>query len=77
MLDILIYVLCYIGAAYALMALPCFIWYKYFAQGGLGDGLLPVIFFILAPVSWPLFVLGCAIEGWNWATNFVRKLVGR
>lgn len=74
MLDILIYVLCYIGAAYAYMAVPCFIWYKY-GKFRLGEALLPVALFLMSPISWPLATFGWLLDGWCWLCKGVRKLV--
>ena len=73
MLDILIYALYYIGATYAYMAVPCFIWHRY---GNLGlRELLPFALFVMAPISWPLATFAWLLEGWFWLCRCVRKLI--
>lgn len=74
MLDILIYTLCYIGAAYIYMAVPCFIWYKY-GEPSFENTLLPFGLFVLAPLSWPLATFGWLAGAWGWLCSGVRKLI--
>jgi multisubunit Na+/H+ antiporter MnhG subunit len=75
MLDILIYILCYIGAAYTLMAVPCYIWHN--RSHSFEASYLSLTFFITAPLTWPIFALGMAIDGWVWVRDWVLKLTGR
>jgi hypothetical protein len=58
------------------MAVPCYLWFQY-GKFGLGEGLLPFVFFITAPLTWPIFALGMAIDGWVWVRDWVLKLTGR
>lgn len=76
MLNILMYALCYIGAVYVLMAVPCLLWSSY-GRLRFGERSLPVIFFVTAPLTWPLFALGMAADGWFWLRDRVLKLTGR
>ena len=76
MLNILMYVLCYIGAAYVLMAVPCLLWHKY-GKFSWEESSLPFIFFSTAPLTWPLFTLGMAADGGFWLRDRVLKLIGR
>lgn len=73
MLDILIYILCYIGASYAYMAVPCFLWYRY--GKSMEATVLPFGLFVLAPVTWPIATFGWLLEGWYWLCRSVRKLI--
>lgn len=76
MLNILMYVLCYIGAAYTLMAAPCLFWYN--RSGRFSEGAeLATMFFVSAPLTWPLFTLGVTIDGCIWLRDRVLKLTGR
>jgi uncharacterized protein involved in response to NO len=76
MLTILLYVLAYIGAAYTLMAVPCYIWYS---RGRLFsmERERAAAFFVTAPITWPLFAFGATIDGCIWLRDRVLKLIGR
>lgn len=76
MLTILLYVLAYIGTSYTLMAGPCLIWYNRSRPFSEGET-LATTFFVAAPVAWPVFVTGMAIEGGIWLRDCIRKLTGR
>ena len=75
MLTILLYVLCYIGAAYAYMAVPCFIWYKY--GRSMEANVLSFGLFVMAPVSWPIATLGWLLDGWCWLWEKASRLLER
>ena len=76
MLNILMYVLCYIGAAYVLMAVPCLLWHKY-GKFSWEESSLPFIFFSTAPLTWPLATMGWSLEGWCWLREKAQDYWGR
>ena len=76
MLTILLYVLAYIGAAYTLMAVPCLIWYSRSHPFSRGPQ-RAAVFFVTAPITWPLFAFGATIDGCIWLRDRVLKLTGR